>query len=174
MTPLSISAFWGYANIARSLLENGANINTTNTGTKWTALHCAAFQGNGPVIMRLMMHNPDLTPRDNKSRTAADYASAMDSIWPLFADAGCTRTSKQRLIEMEIVQKAHLEPGSTPRDLAHFSRPGSSYAMRAQGPAYADPNMEVAAITGDVLAAMPEEPFMNDHPSLVTLNDVGY
>ena len=38
-------------------------------------------------------------------RSAADFASAIDAIWPLFAAAGCTRTSKASLIEKKIIIK---------------------------------------------------------------------
>ena len=45
-----------------------ADINVQNTGTKWTPLHCAAFQGHGPVIMILMAQQPNLTLKDAKAR----------------------------------------------------------------------------------------------------------
>ena len=38
-------------------------------------------------------------------RSAADFASAIDAIWPLFAAAGCARTSKASLIEKKIIIK---------------------------------------------------------------------
>ncbi|CAH1800241.1 unnamed protein product, partial [Owenia fusiformis] len=160
MSPLAIAAFWGYAEIAQVLLEDGADVNATNGGTLWTPLHCAAFQGHGKVIMRLMEKQPNLTLRDNNERTAADFASALDSIWSFFAAAGCERTPKADLIKLNIVQKVKTEdPGLSRSDYAHFSRPGSAYAMRPQPMrGYSDPNMEVASITGDVLASMPEEP----------------
>ena len=45
-----------------------ADVNATNKGTKWTPLHCAAFQGHGKVIMRIMDKNPDLVLKDNQGR----------------------------------------------------------------------------------------------------------
>lgn len=41
-------------------------------------------------------------------RTATDFASAMDGIWPFFAAAGCRRTTKAQLIDMDIVKKVWL------------------------------------------------------------------
>ncbi|KAK2162333.1 hypothetical protein LSH36_100g05037 [Paralvinella palmiformis] len=171
MTPLSIATFWGYVDMAKLLLEHGADINVQNTGTKWTPLHCAAFQGHGPVIMILMAQQPNLTLKDAKARTAADFASALDSIWPFFLDfiidicfmqkaAGCRRTPKSELIRMDIVQKlTHHDPSLPAEDLVYFSRPGSAYGLRPQRPTgHKDPTMEMAAITGDVLASLPEEP----------------
>jgi hypothetical protein len=168
MTPLSVAAFWGYTDVVKYLLENGADINLPNKGTNWTPLHCAAFQGHGPVILKLMAHKPDLALKDVKGRTAADFASALDAIWPHFQAAGCRRTPKSELIRLDIVQKvsASYERGdpvaSGPANdqmRAHFSRPGSAYVMRAQNPfQYKDPNMQAASVTGDVLASLQEEP----------------
>ncbi|XP_063405232.1 serine/threonine-protein phosphatase 6 regulatory ankyrin repeat subunit B-like isoform X1 [Mytilus trossulus] len=163
MTPLAVAAFWGYADIAEFLLEVGANINLCNKGTQWTPLHCAAFQGHGKVIMKLMDHNPEMTLKDSQGRTAIDFASALDSIWPFFAAAGCRRTMKSELIQMDIVKKVSQDDPSIaviPRsDFAHFSRPGSAYVMRSQpmnGPSTDKYKIE-AAQTGDVLAGTPDE-----------------
>ncbi|WAR07260.1 TNKS2-like protein [Mya arenaria] len=108
MTPLGIAAFWGYADIAELLLTYGADVNLANKGTLWTPLHSAAFQGHGKVIMKLMEHSPDLTLKDNQGRTAVDFASAMDGIWPFFAAARCRRTTKAQLIDMDIVKKNYI------------------------------------------------------------------
>ena len=35
----------------------------------------------------------------------ADFASALDNIWPHFAAEGCVRTSKQELIHKNIIYK---------------------------------------------------------------------
>ena len=123
-----------------------AAINAVNSGTKWTALHCAAFQGHGPVILRLMMNSPDVTLLDDKSRYSYNstkfnitlikcykFLSSEQlpilplpwilsghflQVWSLpyciitninmiflLSDAGCQRTSKQKLMELEIVQR---------------------------------------------------------------------
>ncbi|XP_078582320.1 uncharacterized protein LOC144865453 [Branchiostoma floridae x Branchiostoma japonicum] len=137
------------------LLKHGAEINACNSGTKWTALHCAAFQGHGKVIMKLMQHKPDMQMKDAKGRTAADFASALDAIWPFFAAAGCKRTAKSELIRLEIVQKVKdTDPAIPPSDVLHFSRPGSAYVMRSQplrGQRARDVQMDAAAASGDVL-----------------------
>ncbi|KAK3082997.1 hypothetical protein FSP39_011184 [Pinctada imbricata] len=162
MTPLALAAFWGYADIVSCLIENRADVNACNKGTLWTALHCAAFQGHGKVIMKLMEANPNITLKDNQGRTAVDFASALDAIWPFFAAAGCTRTPKSELIRMDIVKRVKTEDPSVPRsDFAHFSRPGSAYVIRSQplqGDNSNSSNMAMAAMNGDVLANMPEEP----------------
>lgn len=45
-----------------------ADINAQNSGSGWTGLHCAAFQGHGPVILVLMQYQPDLTLKDDQGR----------------------------------------------------------------------------------------------------------
>ncbi|XP_070581037.1 ankyrin repeat domain-containing protein 39-like [Ptychodera flava] len=155
--PLCIAAFWGYSDIAEYLLRHGADINRCNGGTGWTALHCAAFQGHGKVIMKLMEYNPKLDIRDAKGRTASDFASAMDAIWPFFASAGCRRTPKSELIRFDIIKKVQDDPVMPKSNYAIYSRPGSAYVMKAQ-PLRGDvrnardQQREYAASTGDVLA----------------------
>ncbi|XP_033113850.1 ankyrin repeat domain-containing protein 50-like isoform X2 [Anneissia japonica] len=132
-SPLCNAAFWGYSDIVECLLLNGANVNQCNGGTRWTACHCAAFQDHGRVIMKLMPFQPDLTLKDSKGRTAVDFASALDTIWPFFANEGCKRTQKQQLIEMDIIRKVKQSDPTIPTsDYTHFSRPGSAYVMKGQ------------------------------------------
>ncbi|XP_067675697.1 uncharacterized protein [Haliotis asinina] len=163
MSPLAIAAFWGYADIVEALLKAGADINILNRGTQWTPLHCASFQGHGKVILKLMPHEPDLYTADNQGRTAIDFASALDSIWPFFAAAGCKRTPKSDLIRMDIIKKVSpVENGFPAADYIRFqsSRPGSAYIMNSQSLAnthYTDRKMAYASATGDVLAATPDD-----------------
>lgn len=151
--PLCIAAFWGIDQLVRYLLKNGADVNIYNSGTKWTALHCAAFQGHAKCILHLIGADPQLDLKDNQGRTAADFASAQEKIWPFFASRGCKRASKQELIDRGIIQKADfkfegevdelgeaivdpLHPASGKR-MAHLGkqqRPGSAYVMRMQNP----------------------------------------
>ncbi|XP_060067788.1 protein phosphatase 1 regulatory subunit 16A-like [Ylistrum balloti] len=178
MTPLAVAAFWGYAEIVEVLLECRADINVCNNNTFWTALHCAAFQGHGKVIMKLMDYKPDLYLKDNQGRTAVDFASALDAIWPFFAAAGCKRTTKGDLIRMDIVKKVSEDPANVnpsihsiqQSDFAHFSRPGSAYVMKAQPyrgqTSYTDSNMAMASVTGDVLAGTPELPQSNSRATI--------
>ncbi|XP_022107355.1 ankyrin repeat domain-containing protein 49-like [Acanthaster planci] len=153
-SPLCNAAFWGYSEIVEYLLRHGANVNQSNSGTLWTACHCAAFQGHGKVLMKLMESKPDLTLKDNRGRTAVDFASALETIWPFFAAEGCKRTPKADLIRLNIVQKVKdYDPSIPQTDLAHFSRPGSAYAMRSQSlRGEGNKNKTYAAQLGDVLA----------------------
>ena len=98
MTPLSIAAFWGYSEITTALIKAGyppyryllkgpsffclhkmnyvysADLNATNKGTGWTPVHCAAFQGHGPVLLKLLNEAPDLSIKDNRGRLVSSCA----------------------------------------------------------------------------------------------------
>ena len=49
-------------------ISPSADVNGTNTGTLWTAAHCAAFQGHGKALMIIMNHSPNLTLKDHEGR----------------------------------------------------------------------------------------------------------
>jgi len=131
--PLCLAAFWGHSDIVKALLEKGANVNGRNSGTQWTACHCAAFQGHGKVIMILLEHNANVQLRDEQGRTAVDFASALDAIWPHFGARGFERTSKQALIQLKIIEKVKEKSEDRMIGGAYLSRPGSSYAIKSQG-----------------------------------------
>ncbi|XP_041351655.1 serine/threonine-protein kinase TNNI3K-like [Gigantopelta aegis] len=161
ISPLAIAAFWGYADVVQILLENGANFNSQNKNTLWTPLHCAAFQGHGKVILKLTKFNPDFYAQDSKGRTPIDFASALDSIWPIFAAEGYKRTPKSELVRMDIIKK--VVPKDPSLEYSNYnrlsSRPGSAYEMNTQSLTerqHTDSKMEYAFMNGDVLAAAPD------------------
>ncbi|XP_065837729.1 uncharacterized protein [Oscarella lobularis] len=156
--PLCLAAFWGHSDVCETLLERGADVNGTNTGTLWTAAHCAAFQGHGKALMIIMNHSPNLTLKDHEGRTAADFGSALDSVWPFFGAKGCKRTTKADLIAKKIVKKIASTPSSHAATESHdpqayFSRPGSAYVLETQPLRQRD---LAAGAHGDVLGAIEE------------------
>lgn len=46
---LHAAAFWGFANVTKTLLDSGCNVNHQNEGSLWTPLHAATFQEHGKV-----------------------------------------------------------------------------------------------------------------------------
>jgi len=152
--PLCIAAFWGADQLVKLLLKSGANVNVANYGSKWTPMHCAAFQGHGKVIMYLMEHSPDLSLQDSQGRTAVDFAATTTKIWGFFAAKGCTKPSKQELVAKGIIRKVEvtdekslngtcgdddpLNPNAGLR-YADFSRPGSAYVVSGQSAASSRP-----------------------------------
>ncbi|EGD81270.1 hypothetical protein PTSG_11307 [Salpingoeca rosetta] len=146
LMPLCVAAFWGHLPLVEMMLENGADVNVQNPSNKWTPLHAAAIQGHGKVVFALMDHNPDTTLVDANGCTAADYASALDNVWPHFAAAGHTRTPKPELIKKGIIFKVPKKTHDHVMAASHLNRPGSAYAVR-QRPLYGRDTSH-----GDVLA----------------------
>ena len=56
--------------------------------------------------MKLLDCGPDLGLLDSKGRSAVDYASAQDAIWPILGAKGYKRTPKSRLIQMGVIERA--------------------------------------------------------------------
>jgi len=163
LLPLATAAFWGFSDIVDILLKYGVNVDGQNMSNKWTASHCAAFQGHGKVLMKLLDCGPDLSMLDSKGRTAIDYASGQDAIWPILGAKGYKRTPKTRLLEMGVIEKSTASPSSRATSAKYQSRPGSSYVMR-QLSKDSDPNTQLtkhqaprasyddfAAADGDIL-----------------------
>ena len=55
--------------------------------------------------MKLLECGPDLSLLDSKGRSAIDYASAQDAIWPILGAKGYKRTPKSRLVQMGVIEK---------------------------------------------------------------------
>ncbi|MBU2509985.1 ankyrin repeat domain-containing protein [bacterium] len=80
-TPLTWAAYNGNHQIARYLLENGANVDLPKTRTKkqpkyngYTPLHFAAFYGHKYVTEVLLEFGANKHLRDAWNNTALDYA----------------------------------------------------------------------------------------------------
>lgn len=143
MSPLCVAATWGYVEIVRKLLDAGCDPNVRNEDTTAsTALHAASCQEHGPIIHLLLQAGADAMVQDGDGRTPCDFASVSDSLWPLFAARGYTRTPKDVLVVKRVIYK--IDPASDVADptaddaakggdggtsaLPFYSRPGSAYA----------------------------------------------
>ncbi len=74
-TPLHIAAGNPTPDIARLLLDNGADLNAKdNNGA--TPLHIAAFSGHKANVELLLARGANVHARDNSGKTARDYAEA--------------------------------------------------------------------------------------------------
>ncbi|XP_069111124.1 osteoclast-stimulating factor 1-like isoform X1 [Argopecten irradians] len=155
---LYIACFWGIKDIVMALLAKGCDPNSQNKGSLWTPLHAASFQEHGPIVMVLLDNGAQPELPDSEGRTAKDFASASDKIWPHFAMLGLTRSKKSELVQKGVIKKvqdtgsnhrpAYKAPGQGIR-MAADSRPESAYAYNS------DPFIH-AAVTGDVLADQDE------------------
>ncbi|KAJ7365212.1 hypothetical protein OS493_007864 [Desmophyllum pertusum] len=164
---LYIACFWGFHDVVKTLLDKGADVNAQNKGTLWTPLHAATFQEHGKIVMLLLGRNAQPELLDSEGRSAKDFASASDKVWPHFAALNCPRTSKQELIEKGIIKKLEDpsrvgsagRPGSGPKArMAAFSRPGSAYVLQSDPFSKRHTNQESsdfplgAPVGGDILA----------------------
>eukprot|EP00111_Clytia_hemisphaerica_P021850 TCONS_00064239-protein len=170
---LYIASFWGFADVVKTLLENGADANAQNPDTLWTPLHAASFQEHGKVIMLLLQKKADPWLEDFEGRSSVDFGSASDKIWPLFASCGCTKTSRNVLIEKGVIRKKIDDGnvGQTGNRTENSLRSGNmnnliNYESRAlnidktnERSAYA------ASIDGDVLAGDDSSMKTGDQPS---------
>lgn len=74
-TPLHIAAGNSAADIARLLLDKGADLNAKdNNGA--TPLHIAAFSGHKANVELFLAQGANVHARDNNGKTARDYAEA--------------------------------------------------------------------------------------------------
>ena len=147
MSALCVAATWGYDEIVRLLLEAGCDPNLRNLdASASTALHAAACQEYGKIAKLLLEHGANPTIEDGDGRTACDFASVADGIWPLFAARGLSRTPKDVLVAKRVIYK--IDPaaeeysdatasdskddpeggGGAPSTVAFYTRPGSAYA----------------------------------------------
>ncbi|RHY99397.1 hypothetical protein DYB37_003830 [Aphanomyces astaci] len=86
--------------MVKFLLARGARVSANND-----ALHAAAFQEHGKVVRMLLEADADPFVRDTDGRTACDYASISEAIWPFFAARGCEKSLKPDLIDKGIIRK---------------------------------------------------------------------
>ena len=153
MSALCVAATWGYDEIVRLLLEAGCDPNLRNLdGGQSTALHAATCQEYGKIALLLLQAGANPTLEDSDGRTACDFASVSDGIWPLFASRGLPRTPKDVLVAKRVIYK--IDPAASQEyadatdaaaastdgkaadcgdgshatsTLAFYSRPGSAY-----------------------------------------------
>ena len=89
VSPLCAATIWGYDEIVKLLVDATCDPNVRNAdGTCQTALHAATCQEHSKIIHLLLQAGADATLEDGEGRTACDFASTSDSLWPLFAARG--------------------------------------------------------------------------------------
>jgi ankyrin repeat protein/L-ascorbate metabolism protein UlaG (beta-lactamase superfamily) len=86
-TPLMIAALMGHTEAARILATRGSDLSEVETGSGWTALHCAAIRGYADIVEALIAAGADANSIDPEGRTPLYYAS-------LHGNAGCAKCLK--------------------------------------------------------------------------------
>ena len=76
--------------------------------------------------MLLLEKGADPLIQDSEGRSARDFASASDCVWPHYAAHGCQRMSKQDLIDRGIIKKVRLVETSRPVPVFQIHFPTTS------------------------------------------------
>jgi uncharacterized protein len=74
--PLHIACRNNHSEIAKLLLEQGADINISKDG--WTPLHSACLLNNPIIVKLLLEHDADINCKDQDGETAFDYAKSLE------------------------------------------------------------------------------------------------
>ena len=74
MTPLHAATMFGYAEVAKILLDNDADIDAKNEDGV-TPLHYASFNGHTEIVKLLLERNAKINVEDENGETPFDYAS---------------------------------------------------------------------------------------------------
>ena len=72
-TPLHYAAFTGTVEIAKLLVEKGANINAVDKSKQWTPLFFAYFMGRAEMAEYLLENGADDTVKDKSGKLASEY-----------------------------------------------------------------------------------------------------
>ena len=78
-TPLHLASRMGYVEIARLLIEHGADV-TTQHRHGWTALHWAVRAGSMDLASLLIEHGADVTTKDNDGWSPFHWAVGAESV----------------------------------------------------------------------------------------------
>jgi ankyrin repeat protein len=93
MMPIHWAALRGHKQIVQILLENKANVNSTNTA-EWTPIMHASFEGYAEIVKMLLDEGAEVNARTYVSGTALMFAAGKGhiEIVRLLLDAGADAT----------------------------------------------------------------------------------
>jgi ankyrin repeat protein len=74
-TALILSATKGYSELAKVLLDGGADVRIRDKNEKRTALHFAALNGHLSIVAELLKKGADVNAKDAAGKTPLDYAN---------------------------------------------------------------------------------------------------
>jgi ankyrin repeat protein len=112
---LTHAALHGYVDMAKLLLDRGANVEAQSTNNLWTALHVGADEGHAEVVHALLEHNANAHHRNAIGETALHRAAAGGHVEcvRMLIDAGVDvdlqDTSDGYSALMRASQSGHLE-----------------------------------------------------------------
>ena len=77
-TPIHYVILNGHFEVAKVLLESGANANLQTSDHKLTPLHIAAYNGKTEFVELLLKHHCNSYIKDKHGKTAEDYAASSE------------------------------------------------------------------------------------------------
>ncbi|XP_031633079.1 ankyrin repeat and MYND domain-containing protein 2 [Contarinia nasturtii] len=75
MTPLQHACYKGNTELVQTLLDQGADVNSSKHGANYTALHFAALSGNAEICLRLLQVGANPSAQNSVNRTPAQMAA---------------------------------------------------------------------------------------------------
>jgi ankyrin repeat protein len=82
-TPLLLSVLSSQVPAVEILLARGANVNDCDATAGWSAVHCAAKYGNGPMIRKLVEKGAKVDVEDKEGFTPWMYMVGEDRNWEI-------------------------------------------------------------------------------------------
>ncbi len=74
-TPLHLAAFYSHEQIAKFLVDQGAEVEVSTIDDLRTPLHWAAWNESRPLLELLLKHGADINAKNDKGETALHYAA---------------------------------------------------------------------------------------------------
>src|SRR5207248_7969224 len=147
-TPLMRASARGFADVARALLDAGADVNAQR-GDGFTPLVLAVFFGHEEVVRLLLERGADAGAATRLGTTAESWAAARGfaEISRLLRSAEAARprdSAKTVKTKSERTVKRQVE-GATVEDVSIFSRTRASVSVPSSGAATADRSVANAA-----------------------------
>jgi len=180
ISPLCAATTWGHVGVVQLLLDASCNPNVRNgDGSSSTALHAAACQEHGKIVHMLLSAGADATLQDGNGRTACDFASISNAVWPLFAARGLTRTPNPSLIAKRVIRGDIEMPRQLAAMEAEVGKCGlgnsSSSTLLRERPESANVRiMQTAALTASSMDECPSAlQTFPDHDVLCGVNLIG-
>ena len=133
-TPLHLASKWGHAEVARFLIEHGADTMAKDTH-KWTPLHHAVAKENEDISRLLLNHGANVKARDWARRTPLHLAvrNRREDIARLLLNHGAATTAKDKNAWCPL-HYALWQERDSPESLSvpYYGPPGTDATVKAE------------------------------------------
>ena len=107
-TPLHLNSRTGYVDVARLLIEHGADV-ATQREDGWTPLHLAASWGHVDLALLLIEHGADVVAQDEHGRTPLHRASlgGRVDLARLLIEHGADTTARMKTVGLRCIGRSN-------------------------------------------------------------------